>query len=99
MTSNKRWLTNLDTTRRSRIRFVDDRTLCAEGVGNIVIRRRNDNSALIENVLYVPEMKCNLLSIGQLIEKGFSVIMKNDALENVQFLWKADTTEGSSLQE
>jgi len=36
---------------------------------------------MIENVLYVLGMKCNLMSVGQLVEKGFSVIMKHDSLE------------------
>ncbi|XP_073223543.1 uncharacterized protein [Cicer arietinum] len=47
----------------------------------MVIKRRNGKTVMIENVLYVPRMKSNLLSIGQLIQKGFQVIMKNDALE------------------
>jgi len=29
------------------------------------------------NVLFVPEMKCNLLSIGQLVQKGFTIVMGN----------------------
>lgn len=63
-------MTDLDKTRKSKVRFADDRTLCAEGAGNIVTRRKNGKSALIENVLYVPDMKCNILSIGQLVEKA-----------------------------
>nr|XP_004486255.1 uncharacterized protein LOC101506660 [Cicer arietinum] len=71
MTSHNEWLVDIDTSRRSKIRFIDDRILEAEGVGNMEI----------ENVLYVSEMKNNLLSICQLIHKGLQVIMKNDALE------------------
>lgn len=81
MTSHKEWLIDIDTSRRSKIRFVDNRTLEAERASNMVIKRRNGNTVVIENVLYVPGMKSNLLSIGQLIQKGFQVIMKNDALE------------------
>lgn len=36
---------------------------------------------MITCVLHVLGIKCNLLSIGQLVEKGFSVIMKDGALE------------------
>ena len=36
---------------------------------------------MIKDVLYVAKMKCNLLSVGQLVEKGFSVIMKEGTLE------------------
>jgi len=47
----------------------------------MVIRRSNGSSAIIEDILYVPGMKCNLLSVGQLIEKGFPITMKNEVLE------------------
>ena len=32
-------------------------------------------------MLYVPGNKCNLLSVGKLVEKGFSVVMKDGALK------------------
>jgi len=41
---------------------------------------KDGRNALIEKVLLVPGMKCNLLSIGQLIEKGFSVTMQGNTL-------------------
>jgi len=47
----------------------------------MVIRRSNGSSIIIKDVLYVPGMKCNFLSVGQLIETGFSVTMKNEVLE------------------
>lgn len=50
-------------------------------MGNIIINRKDGKKAMIENVLYVLGMKCNLMSVGQLVEKGFSVIMKHDSLE------------------
>ena len=36
---------------------------------------------MIKDVLYVPGMKCNLLSVGKLVEKGFSIVMKDGALK------------------
>jgi hypothetical protein len=41
---------------------------------------KHGRNALIKKVLLVPGMKCNLLSIGQLIEKGFSVTMQGNIL-------------------
>ena len=32
----------------------------------------------ISDVYYVPSMKCNLLSIGQLIQKGYNVFFEDD---------------------
>lgn len=36
---------------------------------------------MIKDVLYVPGMKRNLLSVGQMVKRGSSVIMKDGALE------------------
>lgn len=36
---------------------------------------------MIKDVLYVLGMQCNLLSVRQLVEKGFSVVMKDGALK------------------
>ncbi|WVZ24270.1 hypothetical protein V8G54_002814 [Vigna mungo] len=77
MTCNKGWLVNINHTKKSKVKFADDSTLKVEGVGDVVINRRNGSQVVISNVLYVPDMKCNLLSIGQLVEKGFTVIMGN----------------------
>lgn len=38
---------------------------------------------MIKDVLYIPRMKCNLLSVGQLVEKNFSVVMKDGDFELV----------------
>lgn len=81
MTCHKEWLTNLDSSKKSKIRFADFRTLTAEGIGTVAIKRKDGQVAQIQEVLYVPGMKCNLLSLGQLVEKGFSVVMKNDNLK------------------
>ena len=36
---------------------------------------------MIKDVLYVPEIKCNLINVGQLVENVFSMIIKDGALE------------------
>ena len=81
MTGHKDWSTDLYASKKTQIKLADSRALTVEGMGNIVIRRKDGKTALIENVLIVPRMKCNLMSVDQLIEKGFSVIVKHDYLE------------------
>ncbi|XP_004514859.1 uncharacterized protein [Cicer arietinum] len=53
----------------------------AEGVGMILIQRRDDQQSFICDVLYVPNMKNNLLSLGQLLEKGYSMNMENGKMK------------------
>lgn len=81
MTCYKEWLTNLDPTKKSKVRFADFNTVTTEGIGPIAIKRRDGKLAVIQDVMYVLGMKCNLLSLGQLVEKGFTVIMKNECLK------------------
>ena len=46
-----------------------------EEIGDVVIVRQNGSKAVIISVLFVLEMKCNLLNIGQLVQKGFTVVV------------------------
>lgn len=81
MTDRKVWLVDFDDSKKSKVKRADNSSLQAEGTGNIVIQRSNEAKALIKDVLYVPGIKCNLLSVGELVEKGFSVVIKDEALE------------------
>eukprot|EP00253_Pinus_taeda_P025753 PITA_25753 len=48
------------------------------GKGEVKIFTNKGEKKIIEDVYYVPGMKCNLLSIGQLVHKGYNVFFKND---------------------
>lgn len=47
------------------------------------INRKDGRNAIVEEMLLVPGMKCNLLSVGQLIEKCFSIKMEDGSLKLV----------------
>ena len=53
----------------------------AQGMRNVTIQGKDGKKAVVKKVLYVPGMKCDLISAGQLIEKGYSVTMENDTLK------------------
>lgn len=63
------------------MKLADSRSLLAEGMGNIIIQRKEEKTTLIEDVLFIPDIQCNMLSIGQLVEKGFSIIMEGGSLK------------------
>lgn len=81
MTCRKEWLTDLNPNKKTKIRFADFSTVTSEGIGTVAIKKKDGQMALNQEVLYVPGMKCNLLSLGQLVEKGFTVLMKNGFLK------------------
>ncbi|XP_058762537.1 uncharacterized protein LOC131635917 [Vicia villosa] len=76
MTGQKVWLVDFDESKKSKVKLADNSSLQAKGIGNIVFQMSNGAKAMIKDVLYVLGMKCNLLSVGQLVERGFSVVMK-----------------------
>lgn len=62
---------------KNKVKFDDDTTLVVDGINDVFIMRRNDGHSLIKDVLYILRIKCNFLSIGQLLEKGYKIHMEN----------------------
>ncbi|XP_050875053.1 uncharacterized protein LOC127078664 [Lathyrus oleraceus] len=48
--------------------------------GKILIRLKNKSHQFISNVYYVPSMKNNILSSGQLLEKGYDIHLKEHSI-------------------
>ena len=81
MTGHREWLVDLDERKKSIVRFANNRVIQAEGAGNVVVTKQDGKQAIISDVLYVPGMKSNLISLGQLLEKGYSVRTVDNLLE------------------
>ncbi|XP_019431815.1 PREDICTED: uncharacterized protein LOC109338919 [Lupinus angustifolius] len=69
---------NQDKTENVDFWYLD--TVSAEGIGTVMIQRNDERKSYISRVFYVPKMKNNLLSLGQLLEKGYTMEMKNGML-------------------
>ena len=70
----------LNETVSGNVSFGDDSKIPVKGGGNILIRLKNGKHQFILNVYYVPNMKNNILSLGQLLEKGYVIHMKDHVL-------------------
>ncbi|GAU26253.1 hypothetical protein TSUD_224440 [Trifolium subterraneum] len=77
MTGRRDWFSSFDQSHRNKVKFANDSTLNAEGVGVVCIRSKNGDQAFINDVLYIPGIKCNLLSVGQLIEKDYKIVIED----------------------
>ncbi|KHN32584.1 hypothetical protein glysoja_045527, partial [Glycine soja] len=64
------WFVNIDDKVKSKIKFANNSSVTAEGIRKLMIQRKDGQHSFINDVLYVPNMKNNLLSLGQLLEKG-----------------------------
>jgi hypothetical protein len=58
----------------------DSLKLAIEGRGKVCIFQKKGKEEFISGVYYVPSMKSNILSIGQLLQKGYIVHVENNSL-------------------
>jgi len=80
MTGKISWFAELDHLVNRKIRFADNSMVSAAGIGKVLIHRKDGKKASITDVLYVPNMKSNLISIGQLLHKGYTMKMEAQAM-------------------
>ncbi|KAJ0599629.1 putative RNA-directed DNA polymerase [Helianthus annuus] len=77
MTGNRECFTHLDESLKKEVRTGDDKRLEVLGSGDVSITIRG-RERKIPDVFYVKGLKHNLLSVGQLIRKGYEVSFKGD---------------------
>ncbi|XP_024042855.1 uncharacterized protein LOC112099667 [Citrus clementina] len=75
MCGDKSAFSDLDETFRNTVKFGDDSTVSVMGKGKVAIQTK-ESSHSFSNVLFVPELKTNLFSVGQLQEKGYEISIK-----------------------
>lgn len=66
---------------KNKVKFMDDNTQAIEGISDVSIKQKHGENSLIKNVLYIQGIKCNLLSIGQLLERNYKIHMENKMLK------------------
>ncbi|CAJ2641499.1 unnamed protein product [Trifolium pratense] len=77
MIGNKTWLFDFNSNIRESVKLGDDSRMEVKGKGNLKLCI-NGITQIITNVYYIPGLKNNLLSIGQLQQKGLTIIFKHD---------------------
>ncbi|GAB2283017.1 hypothetical protein Dimus_039573 [Dionaea muscipula] len=80
MYGHKELFTEMDETVDGHVSLGDSSQVKVKGRGKILIRLKDGRHQFISNVYYVPDMKTNILSLGQLVEKGYNVVMKDRVL-------------------
>ncbi|KAM7489607.1 hypothetical protein LguiB_027091 [Lonicera macranthoides] len=81
MCGTKSSFSNLNENFCSTISFGDSSIVEVMGKGDISITTRNGFVEIISNVFYVPDLKSNLLSAGQLQDKGYVITIQKGACE------------------
>jgi hypothetical protein len=75
MCGKKEMFTDLDDTFRKSVKLGNNSSLAVIGKGNVRMEV-NGIMQVITGVFYVPDLQNNLLSIGQLQEKGLIFVIK-----------------------
>lgn len=82
LTASKHWLRNVkDHFKADTIITADKTEICVESAGSVDITTvvgNNTFEVTIEDILYVPKLATNLLSVSQLIKKGNEVVFMAD---------------------
>eukprot|EP00268_Persea_americana_P046834 TRINITY_DN4845_c0_g1_i1.p1 TRINITY_DN4845_c0_g1~~TRINITY_DN4845_c0_g1_i1.p1 ORF type:complete len:315 (+),score=41.54 TRINITY_DN4845_c0_g1_i1:771-1715(+) len=81
MTGLRNIFLSLDESVKMHVRLGDDKQVQVEGKGTIGVGTKSGKVKHIINVLYIPGLAHNLISIGQLIQRGYSVMFHNDVCE------------------
>ncbi|KAG9444753.1 hypothetical protein H6P81_016093 [Aristolochia fimbriata] len=70
MTGQWDLFTSFDNTVTTKVKFVNNSQILVKGKGQIGIKAKDGSVQKISDVYYVPGLHSNLLSVGQLAEKG-----------------------------
>jgi hypothetical protein len=74
-------LADLDETIRGAVRFGDGSTVEICGVGAVTMAGRNKEHRVLTEVYYIPSLRCNIVSLGQLEEAGCRVEIDKGVME------------------
>ncbi|XP_025674246.1 uncharacterized protein [Arachis hypogaea] len=74
MSGRKELFSSLDDSVKRLLKFRNSTKIPIEGKGNIPVRLKDGSLSYISDVFYAPELDYNLLSMGQLSEKGYKMI-------------------------
>ncbi|XP_015078146.1 uncharacterized protein LOC107021946 [Solanum pennellii] len=69
----KMMMNDLDESQKYDVRLGDNKKIKVEGEGTVSIMTSQGNAKILEDVMCVPSLSNNLLSIGQLMISGYSI--------------------------
>eukprot|EP01018_Ginkgo_biloba_P039433 Gb_15074 [translate_table: standard] len=98
MTENHDLIVKLDESMRSHVKFGDDKEVDVMGKGTLAMKTKQGETTYIHDILHVPKLQPNLLSVGQLIAKNYKVVFEDncctifDKSDNYHLVAKASMT-------
>ena len=75
MTGCQEFFNDLDETTTGFVKFGDNSRIQIKGKGAIEVNQKDGGTLRLCNVLFVPKLEANILSLGRLDEEGYRMIM------------------------
>jgi hypothetical protein len=76
MSGNKKLFSTMDGSFKSKIKLGDDKALEVVAKGAMEVHTKEGMKS-VKDIYYTPQLKHNLLSVGQLCEKNYKVVFEN----------------------
>ena len=80
MTGKTTFFHNIDENLKGRVKFGDGSTIPYEGKGNISVTLKTGEILIIPHVLYLPDLKTNILSLGKLDDQSCKTFLSSGFL-------------------
>ena len=76
MTGRREALASLDTSVLGTVRFGDGSLVEIEGIGSVVLQSKAKGHKVLTEVYFIPKLKSNIVSLGQLEEGGCKIVIE-----------------------
>ena len=83
MCFRKEWFFNFTELDGGVVYLVDNQPCKIAGIGSISLKNHDGSTRVLTDVRYIPKLEKNLISLGTLESKGFTIIMQNGILKVV----------------
>ena len=80
MCGNRRYFCKLDEKITGKVRFVDDSRIDIKGKGSIMFICKDGKRKVLADVYFIPDLKNNIIILGQATESGCNLRMKENSL-------------------
>jgi hypothetical protein len=72
-----RWDVSLDTSNGGTVRFGDGSLVAIKSMGFVMLQTKKDGHKVLTEVYFIPKLKSNIVSLGQLEEGGCKVVLED----------------------
>lgn len=80
MTGNRNYFRTIDETITGKVRFGDDSRIDIKGKGSVLFVSGDGEKRVLADVYYIPDLRSNIISLGQATESGCDVRMRGEYL-------------------